>query len=71
MKENTTDRFNLNLTDDEFVALHAEASANGLHVNDFIVATLRKHTQIAMEIKAGQREAAAISEEAASIPSPS
>ncbi|MEO5715620.1 MAG: hypothetical protein ABIT37_19230, partial [Luteolibacter sp.] len=54
--------FNLDLTDDEFVALHAEASAKGLHVNDFIVATLRQHTRMAMEVEAEQKEEASLSE---------
>lgn len=71
MSEKPNDSFNLNLTDDEFVALHAEASAKGLHVNDFIVATLRQHTQMALDIKAEQREENASSGDGAVVPSPS
>ncbi|MEO5713133.1 MAG: hypothetical protein ABIT37_06565, partial [Luteolibacter sp.] len=63
--------FNLDLTDDEFVALHAEASAKGLHVNDFIVATLRQHTRMAMEIEAEQKEEAALSDKGQVVQSPS
>jgi uncharacterized protein (DUF1778 family) len=47
-------QFNLDLTDDEFVRLHAAASAEGLEVNDFIVATLRKHAKIVADIETQQ-----------------
>lgn len=56
MSENPTSPINLNLTDDEFVKLHAAASAEGLEVNDFIVATLRKHTLIMAEIESQQQD---------------
>ncbi|MBK1817108.1 hypothetical protein JIN84_15925 [Luteolibacter yonseiensis] len=51
MSENTARNISIDLTDDEFVRLHAAASADGLEVNDFIVATLRKHARIAEEIE--------------------
>ena len=44
----------LDLTDEEFVRLHSAASAEGLEVNDFIVATLRKHAKLATEIETQQ-----------------
>jgi len=44
----------LDLTDEEFVRLHSSASAEGLEVNDFIVATLRKHAKIVTDIEAQQ-----------------
>lgn len=71
MSEKPDTSFNLSLTDEEFVALHAAASAKGLQVNDFIVATLREHTRMAMEIEAEQRQEAAQSDDAATVPSPS
>jgi hypothetical protein len=62
----------LKLTDEEFVALHAEASAAGVPVNEFIVATLRQHLRMEFEIQAEQREEAAqAGEDAAAVPSPS
>ncbi len=48
---NRPESFNLDVTDEEFVALHAAASAEGLEVNDFIVATLRKHAEILREMR--------------------
>jgi uncharacterized protein (DUF1778 family) len=71
MSENKDSSFNLDLTDDEFVALHAAASAKGVHVNDFIVATLRQHTLLAKDIEAEQRESAALEGGEAAVPSPS
>jgi uncharacterized protein (DUF1778 family) len=56
MSENTSRDISINLTDDEFVRLHAAASADGLEVNDFIVATLRKHAKIAEEIETLQQD---------------
>ncbi|MES2925076.1 MAG: hypothetical protein V4819_26210 [Verrucomicrobiota bacterium] len=56
MSEQPTRAFSLDLTDDEFVKLHAAASAEGLEVNDFIVATLRKHAKILADIETHQRE---------------
>ena len=44
----------LDLMDEEFVRLHSAASAEGLEVNDFIVATLRKHSKLATEIETQQ-----------------
>lgn len=43
--------YDLDFTDDEFVALHAAASAEGLPVNDFIVATIRKHADLLRKIE--------------------
>jgi uncharacterized protein (DUF1778 family) len=71
MSEKPDNSFNLTLTDDEFVSLHAAASAKGLHVNDFIVATLRQHTLMAMDIESEQRAAAAQENGEADVPSPS
>jgi len=56
MSENTGQNISINLTDDEFVKLHAIASAEGVEVNDFIVATLRKHAKIAEEIETLQQD---------------
>lgn len=53
---NRPESFNLDVTDEEFVALHAAASAEGLEVNDFIVATLRKHAEILREVQAGRNQ---------------
>lgn len=47
----TNEPLSLNLTDEEFVGLHAAASAEGLEINDFIVATLRQHAQVQKEIE--------------------
>ena len=55
MTESPSQNINLNLTDEEFVRLHAAASSDGLEVNEFIVATLRKHGRIMGEI-AGQQD---------------
>jgi uncharacterized protein (DUF1778 family) len=71
MSEKSDNSFNLDLTDDEFVALHAAASAKGLQINEFIVATLRQHTLMAQDIEAGLREEAATSDEMPEVPSPS
>lgn len=71
MSENPNEPISLNLTDEEFVSLHAAASAKGLEVNDFIVATLREHTRMMMGIEAEQREAAAGPAEGTVVPSPS
>lgn len=71
MSEKPDNSFNLTLTDDEFVALHAAASAKGLHVNDFIVATLRQHTLMVMDIQAEQRDNAALEGGETAVPSPS
>lgn len=71
MSEKPDNSFNLNLTDDEFVALHSAASAKGVNVNDFIVATLRQHTLMAMDIEAEQRDKAALDGGEAVVPSPS
>jgi len=49
--------YDLNFTDDEFVALHAAASADGVEINDFIVATLRKHAEILRKIEDEQGSA--------------
>lgn len=56
MSENTDKEISINLTDDEFVKLHAVASAEGVEVNDFIVATLRKHAKIEAELEALQKD---------------
>ncbi len=71
MSETPDTTFNLNLTDDEFLALHAAASAKGLQVNDFIVATLRQHTLTVLDIESEHREKAATSDVKPIIPSPS
>lgn len=55
MSDNTGKEISINLTDDEFVKLHAVASAEGVEVNDFIVATLRKHAKIAAELETLQQ----------------
>ncbi len=47
----------LNLTDDEFLRLHATASAEGVEVNDFIVATLRRHARIEADLEIQQLDA--------------
>lgn len=57
MNESISRTVSLDLTDDEFVKLYAVASADGLEVNDFIVATLRKHGRIEAEIAAQQQDA--------------
>ena len=54
MSETPRSHFSLDLTDDEFVRLHAAASAEGLQVNDFIVATLRNHAKILADIETQQ-----------------
>jgi uncharacterized protein (DUF1778 family) len=60
MNENPTSApISLDLTDDEFVKLHAAASAEGLEVNDFIVATLRKHTLLMEQIESHQQQESA------------
>lgn len=59
MSEPSSRAVSLDLTDDEFVRLHASASAEGLEVNDFIVATLRKHARIEADIVAQQQDDAA------------
>ena len=59
MSEPSSRAVSLDLTDDEFVRLHATASAEGLEVNDFIVATLRKHARIEAELVARQQNGAA------------
>lgn len=59
MSDNIGKEISINLTDDEFVRLHAVASAEGLEVNDFIVATLRKHAKIAEEIESLQQDESA------------
>ena len=56
MSENTGRNISINLTDEEFVKLHSAASADGVEVNDFIVATLRKHAKIAEEIETLQQD---------------
>ncbi|MES2658012.1 MAG: hypothetical protein V4689_05310 [Verrucomicrobiota bacterium] len=56
MSEPSSRPVSLDLTDDEFVKLHASASAEGLEVNDFIVATLRKHARIEADIVAQQQD---------------
>lgn len=56
MAEKSAHAWNLDFTDDEFVALHAAASAKGIEINDFIVATLRQHTLLAQEIEKKQEE---------------
>ena len=71
MSEKPNEPINLNLTDEEFVALHAGASAMGVPVNDFIIATLRQHLKVELAIEAEQREDAAQSGDAAAVPSPS
>lgn len=54
MSDSSGSNIDLKLTDEEFVAIHAAASAKGLEVNEFIVATLRQHAQAAMEIEETQ-----------------
>ena len=56
MSDQPARAFSLDITDDEFVRLHAAASAEGLHVNDFIVATLRKHAKIVADIGTQQQD---------------
>ena len=54
MSDQPSRTVSLDLTDEEFVRLHSAASAEGLEVNDFIVATLRKHSKLATEIEIQQ-----------------
>jgi hypothetical protein len=49
---------NPGLTDRGFIKLHASASAEGVEVNDFIVATLSKHAGIESDIVSQQNDAA-------------
>ncbi len=56
-------KYDLNFTDDEFVALHAAASAEGVEINDFIVATLRKHAEILRRIEKEKSHGGTMEEE--------